>query len=69
MRQLPDHGQRRGRSRLYDQLRFGTLTIAPAPLVITADDQQMTYGATLPALTVSYSGLVNGDTAPDTLRP
>ena len=43
----------------------GTLTINPAPLVITPDDETMTYGGTLPALLVSYSGLVNGDT-PDT---
>ena len=39
------------------------LTITPAPLTITANNQSMTYGGTMPALTVSYSGLVNGDTA------
>jgi uncharacterized repeat protein (TIGR01451 family) len=44
-------------------LNNGTLQITPAALTITADDKNMTYGGTLPALTVSYSGLVNGDTA------
>ena len=41
----------------------GELAINPAPLIVTANDQTMTYGGTLPALTVSYSGFVNGDTA------
>jgi hypothetical protein len=40
----------------------GTLTVTPAALTITANDQSKLYGAALPALTVSYSGLVNGDT-------
>jgi len=40
----------------------GTLTINPAPLTITADNKSKVYGAALPALTASYSGLVNGDT-------
>ena len=46
----------------------GTLTINPAGLTITADNQSKAYGAALPGLTVSYSGLVNGDTAAS-LRP
>jgi hypothetical protein len=41
----------------------GTLTINPAGLTITADNQSKDYGAALPGLTVSYSGFVNGDTA------
>jgi hypothetical protein len=41
----------------------GTLTINPAGLTITADNQSKAYGAALPVLTVSYSGFVNGDTA------
>ncbi len=41
----------------------GTLTVTPAPLTITADNESMTYGSTMPALTVSYTGLVNGDTS------
>jgi RHS repeat-associated protein len=41
----------------------GTLTITPAALTITADNKSKVYGAPLPALTASYSGFVNGDTA------
>ena len=37
-------------------------TITPAPLIITADAQIKIYGAVNPALTVSYDGLVGGDT-------
>jgi autotransporter-associated beta strand protein len=40
----------------------GTLTVTPAPLGITADNQTMVYGSGLPTLTASYSGFVNGDT-------
>jgi len=41
----------------------GTLTVTPVGLTITADNQTKVYGAALPTLTVSYAGLVNGDTA------
>ena len=41
----------------------GTMTITPAPLTITADNQNMVYGAAVPALTASYSGFVNEDGA------
>ena len=41
----------------------GTLTITPAALTITADNQTKVYGAALPTLTASYSGFVDGDTA------
>ena len=41
----------------------GTLTVTPAALTITADNQTKVYGAALPALTASYSGFVNGDTS------
>jgi hypothetical protein len=40
-----------------------SLMVAPAPLTITADNKGKVYGAPLPALTASYSGFVNGDTA------
>src|SRR5208337_1544058 len=40
----------------------GTLTVTPAPLTITADNQTNDYGSPLPTLTASYSGFVNGDT-------
>ena len=35
--------------------------ITPAPLKITANNAAMTYGGSLPTLSVTYSGLVNGD--------
>src|SRR5207237_8535141 len=41
----------------------GTLTVTPVALTITADDKSKAYGAVLPALTVSHSGFVNGDTS------
>ena len=47
----------------------GTLTIGQAALTITADSQGMTYGGTLPALTASYTGLVNGDTPASLTTP
>ena len=40
----------------------GTLTISTATLIITASDQSKVYGTSNPALTVIYSGFVNGDT-------
>ncbi len=40
----------------------GTLTITPAALTITANDQTKASGVPNPELTVSYSGFVNGDT-------
>src|SRR3989442_13654744 len=42
---------------------MGTVTVTPAALTVTADNQTKAYGATNPPLTVSYSGFVNGDTA------
>jgi len=41
----------------------GTLTVNPAPLTITADNQSTLYGEADPTLTAGYSGFVNGDTA------
>lgn len=40
-----------------------TLTITQAALTITADNATMNSGSAMPALTVSYSGFVNGDNA------
>ena len=40
----------------------GTLSVTPAPLTITVNNQTKIYGAVLPALTASYTGFVNGDT-------
>jgi len=41
----------------------GILTVQPAPLTITANSATMSFGGALPALSVSYSGFVNGQTA------
>src|SRR5205814_7425779 len=41
----------------------GTLTVTKAPLTARADNQSRGYGQANPALTISYSGFVNGDTA------
>jgi hypothetical protein len=41
----------------------GTLTVSPAALMIAAANTIKLYGAALPALTATYSGFVNGDTA------
>lgn len=41
----------------------GKLTINKKALKVTADNQAKTYGEQNPALTVSYDGLVNGETA------
>jgi hypothetical protein len=40
----------------------GKLTVTPVALTITADNKTMPYGGSLPALTASYAGFVNGDT-------
>lgn len=39
-----------------------TLTVNKAPLNIIADNKSKTYGAANPALTIAYTGFVNGDT-------
>ena len=40
----------------------GTLTVTPAPLSVVIDSQTKVYGAALPPLTFTVTGLVNGDT-------
>ncbi|SDM58421.1 Por secretion system C-terminal sorting domain-containing protein [Daejeonella rubra] len=40
-----------------------TLTVTPAALTITADNKTKFYGSVNPALTVGYTGFVNGDDA------
>jgi hypothetical protein len=40
-----------------------TFAVTPASLTVTADNQSMTYGGSVPALTYHYTGLVNGDTS------
>ncbi len=46
-----------------DRMRNGTLSVTPAPLTITANNQSMVQGGTVPQLTVLYDGFVNGDSA------
>ena len=41
----------------------GNLTVTPAALTITANGVSRVYGASDPALGVSYSGFVNGETS------
>jgi alpha-tubulin suppressor-like RCC1 family protein len=41
----------------------GSLTVTPVPLGITANNQTKVYGNANPALTVSFAGFVNGETA------
>ena len=47
----------------------GTLTVTPAPLTATAEDKSKTYGSANPALTIAYSGFLNGDTEADITAP
>ncbi|MEQ8681067.1 MAG: MBG domain-containing protein [Cyclobacteriaceae bacterium] len=46
-----------------------TFSTTKAPLTITADDKTKTYGEGNPALTISYSGFVNGDDEDDITPP
>ena len=39
----------------------GSVTVTKAPLTITASSRSMTYGGTVPTITASYAGFVNGD--------
>ncbi len=41
----------------------GTLTVNAAKLIVTATNESMTYGGTVPALAYTYTGLVNSDTS------
>src|SRR5262249_31254662 len=49
----------------HDTITFidGTLNITPAPLIVTANDATRIYGQPNPVFSITYSGLVNGDTA------
>jgi LysM repeat protein len=46
----------------------GTLVIAKAPLLVTADDKHKFAGQTNPALTFSYTGFKNGETETEIAR-
>ena len=43
----------------------GTVTIAPAPLTITASDASQVYGDAAPTITAEYTGFVAGDDSAD----
>ena len=46
----------------YNSATYSVLiTVKPAPLAVTATNLSMTRGGAVPALTYSYTGLVNGD--------
>src|SRR5207247_1469273 len=47
----------------------GVLTVTPVGLTITADSKTKPYGAALPMLTASYSGLATGDTPASSPTP
>ena len=42
-----------------------SFTVAKAPLQVTADDKTIVYGSTIPDLTYTFTGFVNGDTESD----
>ena len=46
----------------------GTLTVTPAPLLVTPDSLVKTYGAANPTLTGTLSGVQNGDALTAKLR-
>ena len=49
---------------------FGnSLTVASAPLTITANSLSLQPGQAIPSLTITYSGFVNGDTAASLATP
>ena len=47
----------------------GTLTITPASLIITADDQSVSFGSPSPPLSAHYTGFVTGDSAANLSTP
>ncbi len=47
----------------------GVLTVTPAPLRLTADNQTKAYGTALPLLTFTPAGFVNGDTVASLSTP
>jgi parallel beta-helix repeat protein len=47
----------------------GTLTVTPAPLVVTAISTSMPAGGPAPAFAATYTGFVNGDTAASLSSP
>ena len=64
---LPEHllGRRRSELHLHLRRRHRDGELVPV-LTITASSADVEIGGTVPAITPIYSGLINGDTAPDT---
>ncbi|WKZ60950.1 MAG: MBG domain-containing protein [Cyclobacteriaceae bacterium] len=50
-------------------LQNGTLTVNPAPLIARPADVSKTYGQATPALTITYSGFLNGDNVSAITQP
>ena len=50
-------------------LQSGTMTVTKAALTAKADDQSKIYGQGNPALTITYTGFVNGDTPASITAP
>lgn len=50
-----------GGGELANSTGTAVLTVLKAPLTIKADNKSMIYGGTMPGLTVSFDGFVNGD--------
>ena len=44
----------------------GSVDVTKAELTVTASDGTFVYGGSVPAITASYAGFVNGDVAPAT---
>ncbi|MBS0631903.1 MAG: hypothetical protein JSS11_08320 [Verrucomicrobia bacterium] len=51
----------------YTGTATGTLTLNKAPLTVIVDNVSKAYQEANPTLTVSYSGMVNGDTSPNAI--
>ena len=47
----------------------GSVTVAPAPLTVTASSATFSYGGALPSITAIYSGFANGDSASSLTAP
>jgi len=47
----------------------GSVLVNTAPLSIAASSDSMTYGGSVPTITASYSGFVNGDSAATLTTP
>jgi hypothetical protein len=65
----PSQGSLVAANYVFGPFNNGTLTVTKAPLTVAADDKSKIYGAATPAFTLSYTGLVNGDTSGSVTPP